>query len=56
MATQTQGSTAGLSDEELAQKLQSEEGFDALAVQAQRESDEEYARYGCWRPYNNLVM
>mmetsp|Transcript_15393 Transcript_15393/g.43049 ORF Transcript_15393/g.43049 Transcript_15393/m.43049 type:complete len:106 (+) Transcript_15393:112-429(+) len=32
------------SDEALAKKLQEAEGYDAVAVQAQRESDEEYAR------------
>eukprot|EP00873_Tetraselmis_striata_P011718 jgi/Tetstr1/431982/TSEL_021459.t1 len=44
MATTAQDKAPALTDEELAAKLQSEEGFDALAVQAQRESDEEYAR------------
>ena len=33
------------SDEAVAKKLQEAEGYDAVAVQAQRESDEEYARY-----------
>lgn len=32
-------------DEEVARKMQEAEGFDAVAVQAQRESDEEYARF-----------
>jgi hypothetical protein len=33
-----------VSDEELAERLQAEEGFDAVALHAQRESDEEMAR------------
>ena len=32
------------SDEALAKELQEKEGFDAVAIQAQRELDEEYAR------------